>query len=204
MIEELEAEAIAQLVEEECGGVRGMAMLNHQGMVIEVRARRRKEGAAVLGYRYDGVRLERATLLLLICPEEACERSQAVKQQWQTHRPVPPALQRRTRSSLKVAPSVEGARLFEEVLVDSGAEPCIARPASFNCHVACPVNAHKPATLRKSGWDLFRNGKYVAGGVVRRPETGESSPRFSSIRDATHWLAQSISTTEQYHGTCRS
>ena len=195
MIEGLEAEAVAQLVAEERGGIRERATLSHHGMEIEVHARRRKDGAAVLGYSYDGVRLERAVLLLLICPEDACERSQAVKQQWQARRPAPPALQRRPRTAMKGAVGLGEARLFAEVSVHCEAGSYVARPASLKCFVACPVQAHEPTMLRKSGWDLFRDGKYVAGGVVRKPETSESSPRFPSIEAATVWLARKISAT---------
>jgi len=200
MIEGLEAEAVAQLVAEERGGLRKRATLSHHGMEIEVRARRRNDGAAILGYSYDGVRLERAVLLLLICPENACERSQAAKHQWQVRKPAPPALQRRPRTTLKGAVSVEGAQLFEEVPVHCVAGSYVARPASLKCLVACPVNAHQPTMMRKSGWDLFRDGKYVAGGVLRIPETGGSSPRFPLIEDATRWLAQSISATRHCQG----
>lgn len=195
MIEELEADAVAQLVAEERGEVREKAMLSHQGMAIEVRARRRKDGAAILGYSYDSVRLERAVLLLLVCPEDACERSQAVKREWHVRKPAPPALQRRTRTPLKAAASGEGARLFEDVPVNCAGGSYVVRPASLECFVTCPVNAHKPTMMRKSGWDLFRDGKYVAGGAVRKPETGESSPRFPSIEAATLWLAHKISAT---------
>lgn len=200
MIEELEAKAVAQLVAEERGEVRERAMLNHQGIAIEVRARRRKDGAAVLGYSYDGVRLERAVLLLLICPEDACERSQAVKREWRVRKPATPALQRRTRTPLKAAASGQGTQLFEDVAVNGAGGSYVVRPASLECFVTCPVNAHKPTMMRKSGWDLFRDGKYVAGGVLRTAETGESSPRFPSVKEATEWLAHCTSSTMHCRG----
>lgn len=202
MIEELEAEAVAQLVAEERGAVRGKAMLSHRGMTIEVRARRRKDGAAVLGYSYDGVRLERAVLLLLMCPEDACERSQALKQQWQALKPAPPALQRRPRTVMKGAVDIGEARLFDEVSVDCEAGSYVARPASLKCFVACPVQAHRPTMMRKDGWDLFRDGKYVAGGVVRQADTGESTPHFPSVQDAARWLAQSKTVASPALGGC--
>ena len=197
MIEELEAEAVAQLVAEERGEGREGAACSHEGMIIEVRARRRKDGAAVLGYRCDGVRLERATLLLLICPEDACERSQAVKQRWHATRPIRPELQRRPRTAMKGAAVIGEARLFEEVSVACSAGAYVARPASLNCFVACPVQAHRPTMMSKAGWDIFSEGKYVAGGVLRRQDTGESTPRFPSIQDVARWLADSTHEASQ-------
>ncbi len=202
MIEGLEAEAVAQLVAEESGGARERATHSHQGIVIEVRARRGKDGAAVLGYSYDGVRLERAMLLLLICPESECERSQAVKQHWQALKPAAPALQRRPRTAMKGAMNIGEARLFAEVSMDCAAGSFVARPASLKCFVACPVQAHRPAMIHKSGWDLFRDGKYVAGGVVRRADSGESTPRFPSVKDAARWLAHSYSAKRPGQGGC--
>lgn len=189
MIEELEAEAVAQLVAAERGDARARATLEHQGTTVEVRARRRKDGAVVLRYGYGGERLERAVLLLLMCPETACERSQSAKRRWEARDPTAPALQRRTRSPMKGVPTFEGSRLFEEVSLESSEGHCVARPASFASLTVCPVKAHLPTIVRKSGWDLFRNGTYIAGGLTKCGATGVRVPLFPTIKAASAWIS---------------
>jgi len=194
MIEELEAEAVAQLMAAERGAERGAerkgATLGFQGTVIEVRARRRKDSAVVLGYSYGGVRLERAVLLLLICPQSACERSQSAKARWEALNPGKPPLQRRPRNGMKTISEVGAARLFDEVSLDGAESPCVARPASFAVLTSCPVNAHESKVVRMSGWDLFRGGKCIAGGLASSGAAGMVAPRFGSIEAARTWLAK--------------
>ena len=189
MIEGLEAEAVAHLVAAERGETRAKATLDDHGTTIEVRARRRKDGAVVLGYSYGGARLERAVLLLLICPVAACERSQSAKSQWKARNPAPPVLQRRSRNAVTFGANGAEARLFDEVPVNDGKGLCVARPASFAVHVACPVNAHKPVLMTMKGWDLFTNGKYMAGGLICSDFSGAKVPRFGSIEAANVWLS---------------
>lgn len=197
MIEELEAEAVAQLVAGECGGVRAKAKLSHQGTVVEVRARRRNDGGVVLGYSYGGVRLERAILLLLMCPQVACERSRSAKTRWEARNPPLPALQRRPRNGMKTVGDVAKAQLFDEVPVGGARSPCVARPASFAVLTSCPVNAHEPAVVRMHGWDLFRRGKYVAGGLAPLGSAGTKAPRFPSIEAAIAWVAEPESSSRK-------
>jgi len=190
MIEELEAEAVAQLIAAERGAERKGATLGFEGTVIEVRARRRKDGAVVLGYSYGGVRLERAVLLLLICPQSACERSQSAKARWEALNPRKPTLQRRPRDGMKTIREVAAARLFGEVSLGVAEIQCVARPASFAVLTSCPVNAHEPKIVRMSGWDLFRGGKCIAGGLASSGAAGVVAPRFGSIEAARTWLAK--------------
>lgn len=189
MIEELEAEAVAQLVAAERGDARARATLEHQGTTVEVRARRRRDGAVVLGYGYGGERLERAVLLLLLCPEAACERSQSAKQRWEARSSSAPVLQRRTRSPMRSVPTFEGSRLFEEVPLEGPEGHCVARPALFESLMACPVDAHPPTKVRKSGWDLFRDGKYVAGGMTQCGATGARTAQLPTIEAARAWIS---------------
>lgn len=184
MIEELEAEAVAQLVEAERGAERAKVTADHKGTPIEVRARRRSDGGVVLGYSYGGVRLERVVLLTLVCPQAGCERGQVVKREWEARNPPPPVLQRRALSWPVAGASSLGAPLFEEVPV----RDCLARPASFAVLTPCPVGAHSPAVVALKGWDVFRNGKCVAGGLEVSPEARTLRPLFPSVDSVTGWL----------------
>ena len=192
MIEELEAEAVLQMVNDERGGLRGLVTRDHQGAAIEVRARRRRDGAAVLGYSYEGVRVERSALLLLICPQAACERSQSVKKAWAARNPPAPALQRRPRTGAVADAHRVEARLFEETSVRCPGGLCVARPASFAVLAKCPVNAHLPITLRMEGWDVFSKGKYLAGGLMHSEATGASTPKFATVEEAILWVRRFV------------
>ncbi len=190
MIEELEAEAVSQMVNEEQGRARSRVICAHEGVTIEVRARRRRDGAAALGYSFDGVRLERAVLLMLICPMATCEHSQSVKRQWAARNPPMPALQRRPHTGLKSAESRVEARLFEEGLVQGTGGLCVARPASFAVVTACPVGAHQPVEMRMEGWDLFRDGEYVEGGLSAATPSQVRRPKFPTVEAAIEWAIQ--------------
>lgn len=187
MIQEIEAEAVSQMVNEEQGGIRSRVVFDHEGVTVEVRARRRRDGAAVLGYSFDGVRLERAVLLMLICPQAACEHAQSSKRQWAARIPPTPALQRRPRTGLKSAAGRVEPRLFEEALVRGAGGLCVARPASFVVVTACPVGAHQPVEMRMEGWDLFQNDKFLAGGLIKAEATRPCRPKFPTIDDAIKW-----------------
>lgn len=190
MIEELEAEAVLQMVNEEQGSARSRVTFDHKGMTVEVRARRRRDGAAVLSYSFDGVRLERAVLLMLICPQAACERGQSVRRQWELRNPPAPALQRRPPTGLKPANTSVGARLFEEAPIQGARGLCVARPAFFAVVTSCPVGAHLPLEMRMEGWDIFRDGTYWAGGLAVSKTTGFSTPRFPTLESAMEWSRQ--------------
>lgn len=187
MIEELEAEAVLQMVNEERGGLRGRVTWSGQGVKIEIRARRRRDGGAVLGYSYDDVRVERSVLLALVCTQIACERSQSVKRQWALRNPIAPTLQRRPLATPPVAGPVVST-LFKEEYLDGPNGLHVARPASFMVLMSCPFDAHRPVDVRMNGWDVFKNGRYKAGGLIRSELTGQLLPRFESLERARHWL----------------
>ena len=188
MIEELEAEAVVQMVREERGESRSRVSLECQGAAVEVHARRRKDGGVVLRYSYGGSRLERAVLILLLCPQAACERSQSAKARWASQNPSPapaPALQRRPRTTFPATSVAIPVKLFEDVLVASPLGQCVARPASFAVLVRCPLHAHAPALVRMCGWDLFRAGEYIAGGLVA--DNNLPAPLFPNVEAAEAW-----------------
>ena len=180
MIEQLESNASDQLADATGARARGRASDDHAGKLVEVVARRNHQGNPAFGYRYSGIGLERQTLLLLICPETACALSQTTRRNWQQLQGIVQAAPRPAMGKLEVA------RLFDEVPIQDGRTGCVARPASFVCMTPCPVNAHTPALLHKSGWDLFQNGKYIAGGVRR--QAAIAAPTFPTIEALKDWL----------------
>jgi hypothetical protein len=158
------------------------------GQEIEVVYRVDRNGKRVFNYSYAGARMERQVLLMLLCNEGACPKAKDVQQRWrafngQVDRPA----------SSRIAP-LRFMPLMEEVTMDASGH-CVARPASFECLTPCPVGAHAPELLRKSGWDLFEDGVWVAGSLCIDAATGASRPRLSTPADARQWLdAQQVET----------
>ena len=66
----------------------------------------------------------------------------------------------------------------------------MARPASFAVKISCPVNAHAATLMHQTGWDLFRDGGYIAGGVIHSVAMNAKVPRFASLEDARAWVEQ--------------
>ena len=196
MIEELEAEAVVQMVAEERGGRRLTVTCLHDGNLVEVMARRRKDGGTVLAYSYEGARLERATLLALICPHHGCEESRSTKQRWKARtRPVAHPMERRPP---RLGPNLqvnEPARLAEEWTFLARDSVYIARPASFAVPVVCPAGAHKPYGSKLSGWDVFESGRNIAGGLVADPLLG-ATPVFPTLCAVAHELARMFPRTQ--------
>lgn len=182
MIERLEADAISQLAAATGAKLRARAAAELDGCLLEVFARRTHRGTVALGYGYCGVRLERQALLMLICPETACPQTAGARELWrQRIGQVPP-------KALAVHRRLEATSLFAEVPVQAGNRACVARPASFVCLTPCPVNAHAPALLNKTGWDLFEGGICIAGGLKQQRSMTAPAPMFPTIATAQAWL----------------
>ncbi len=182
MIEQMEEQASQQLAASTDRRARACISSSHRGNVVEVRTRRLKSGKQVFGYSFCSVRLERSVLLQLLCPEAACPHCKRTQAQWRAFRgqvtPVPP----QTRESFQFR------HLVDEVTIEAGSRTCIARPAVFQCLSACPVNAHPPMVIRKTGWDVFANGRYLAGGLTTNPDTGMSEPLFATVAAVRTWI----------------
>ncbi len=101
------------------------------------------------------------------------------------HGAAQPTSERKSSQRLKVA------SLFDETPVVVGSRNCVARPASFECVTPCPVGAHAPIRMHKTGWDLFENGRYIAGGLVRQSETSMLTPQLPTLESANVWLNDS-------------
>lgn len=182
VIEQLEAQVRAELPADARAGARARATAVCEGQEIEVVFRVDRNGKRVFNYSYAGARMERRTLLMLLCTEAACPKAKEVQQRWrafngQADRPA----------SSRVMP-LRAQPLMEEVSVEAAGHRCVARPASFECLTPCPAGAHAPEVVRKSGWDLFEDGLWVAGGLRSDGATGASWPRFSTPADAKQWL----------------
>jgi len=188
MIEQLENEAMSLLAANVDSKARVRVSAAHAGNGIDVTARGKRGGGVIYGYSYGGVRVDRSNLLLLTCPESACELSQAVQRKWkEEHGSAKPSSERKGSLRLKVA------SLFTETPVVVGSRNCVARPASFECVTPCPVGAHAPIRMHKTGWDLFENGRCIAGGLVRQSETNMLIPLLPTLEAAKGWLSASQS-----------
>ena len=194
MIEELEAEAVSQMVAVERGSVRLPVTRQHDGALIEVTARRRRDGAGVLRYSYGGVRLERAVLLMLTCPSQLCEKSLKARRLWAARSELPQKLQqtRRTTTLLPLSTSRTVASLFSEITINQRGVVYEARPATFSVMVRCPVGAHAPINSCAQGWDLFSQGSYICGGLAFSEKTRSHTVRFPSIEAIENWIETGV------------
>jgi hypothetical protein len=184
MIEKMEAQARVQL--SKSASVKAQALITdtHQGKIVTVHARLLNNGRSIFGYGFDGVRLERSTLLQLLCTKTECPKCQQTQANWRRFQgiadPVP-----------KKAISVYQFRhLAEEVLLDFENRTIHARPASFQCRTVCPVEVHGHEIVRKTGWDLFEGGAYIGGGLTTNPASKLLEPLLPTIHAAKDWLAQ--------------
>ncbi len=182
VIEQLEAQLRVELPDNARAGARVRVAAVHEGQEIEVVYRVDRNGKRVFNYYCAGVRMERRTLLMLLCSEGACPKAQEVQQRWRTVNGHADRPARSRVTPLRVLP------LMEEVPVEAAGHRCVARPASFECLTPCPVGAHAPELLRKPGWDLFEDGVWIAGGLCTDAATGASWPRFRTPDDARRWL----------------
>ena len=183
MIEHLENEVRDELEASRQGQKRAVAVMHVNGNRLEVLGRIGPSGGIRLGYSYCGVRMERKTLLTLVCPEQSCPCRVASLAKWRQHQAIaiptapPPRFQPVARP------------LFEEVEIRANGRSCQARPASFRCLTPCPYSVHAAIPMQKTGWDLFEAGRCIAGGVRKNPESGLSAPLLPTLEAAQTWLA---------------
>lgn len=197
VIDELEARVRGRLPLDARAGTRVCAGEAQQGHEIEVVYRIDRKGQRIINYFCDGARMPRATLLTLLCPEAACPEAKTVRQQWRQFIGMP-----ERRAPARVLP-LRPAPLMEELPIECVGHHCVARPASFECLTPCPMSAHAPREMHKSGWDLFEDGVWIAGGLCVDNEHGVSRPRFESLADAQQWLAAHRAKTMDLIDRCR-
>lgn len=184
MIERLEQEAAAQLPAAAPMGAMVAVRGQHEGREIEVRFRVNRRGDRVYGYSYGGARMARSTLLLLTCPEAACQASREARQRWLEFIGEGERPRRAVVSSLAPVP------LIDEVPIRIRERSFVARPASFESVTTCPRGAHEARAMRRQGWDLFEGGRCIAGGVVMDERAQGLVPKFPRLADAAAWLAE--------------
>ncbi len=182
MIEKMEEQASLQLAASTDRRASACICSNLKGGVVEVRTRRLKSGKQVFGYSFCSVRLERAVLMQLLCPEAACPHCKRTQAQWRAFRGLVAPTTAPTRESFQFR------HLVEEVTIEDGGRTLIARPAAFQCLSPCPANAHPPMVTRKTGWDVFANGRYLAGGLTTNADTGMPEPMFPTIAALRVWI----------------
>lgn len=197
LIEFLETQLRLQLPSNALAGTRVSASEPTLLPDVEIVHRVDRNGQRVFNYTFAGVRMERDTLLKLLCPEAACPEAAAVQQRWRarTGQAEPVALAR--RAPQRNQPPACPAPLMQEVPVDVARHHCVARPASFECRTPCPMQAHAPQVLRKPGWDLFEDGVWVAGGLHTDPGTGAPVPFFATVDAAAQWVIEQTRSAER-------
>lgn len=183
MIEHMEAQASLKLATLKGNRVKAYIDSTHKGNIVQVYARRFSNDRQVFGYSYGGTRLERSVLLQLLCPEMECSLCKITNNKWQA---LQGAAIAKVRQPLQ---SYQFAHLMEEITIATREQTYIARPATFKCLTACPMKAHKPIVISRTGWDVFNRGKYVAGGLVANPETLALEPMFPTTEQAHAWIS---------------
>lgn len=140
----------------------------------------------------DGIRVERGQLLRLTCPQQACPHAQAMRRQWQAFH--------RRRAGLTAAtadPRPEGGGRHEAQAALASASAavhrfsvaghqCEAVASRLRCWVRCPNGAHPPMQLELPGHDLYEDGRYLAGGLVRHGS--ETRPRLPTAQSAEAYV----------------
>jgi hypothetical protein len=197
VIDELEARVRGRLPLDARVGARVRAAEVLDGHEVEVIYRIDRKGQRVINHFCDGARMSRATLSMLLCPEAACPEAKAVRQHWHSFIGKP-----ERHLPARVMP-LRPAALMVEIPIDGAGHHCVARPASFECLTPCPMGAHTPQVLHKTGWDLFEDGVWVAGGLCVDNHEGASRPRFQSPADAQQWLASHQARTLALFDRCR-
>lgn len=133
----------------------------------------------------DDVRVEKAVLLRLTCPERECPHAVQVRAQWT-------AFHGRDRAA-DLPGSPLATPLMVEAAVTVGKQGFTARPARFPCFTPCPNHAHPPLTIDKLGFDLFDNGICIGGGVTE--SQGVRRPRIPTLSAAEAYvLARQLET----------
>lgn len=183
MIDMLEEQVRLRLAESTSAKPQASASATHKGTTVLVSAHQLTHGKLIFKYCFDGVRLERSLLLQLVCTETDCPQCQQTQTNWRLFRGMPAPAPR------GVKPSYGFRHLVEEFPIDVAGRTCVARPAVLQCRIICPVRAHAPAVVRKTGWDLFEGSKYLTGGLVTNPETLAQEPALPTIDAAKNWLA---------------
>ncbi|MEI7466403.1 MAG: hypothetical protein WCJ87_13750 [Burkholderiales bacterium] len=146
---------------------------------IDPQGRRREQ------FWCDDLRVERAVLLRLTCPERECPHATQVRAQWA-------AFHGRDRAVCRPGPPLTRP-LMAEVAVTVGQQRFTARPARFPCFTPCPNGAHPPLTIEKSGFDLFDGGMCLGGGVTE--SQGVRRPRIPTLGAAEAYvLARQLET----------
>ena len=193
---------------------------------LTVTLRTRHQGQRQFVYELAGLRMERPTLLHLLCTDPHCPQAQRVKASWaQRKAKTPGPWPNRAMGAPVSRPSGAAAgprnagaparprglawrplqvqALMQEVPLDVAGHACAARPAQWTCRRACPQQAHPAYTVVLPGWDLFEHGHWLAGGCVDDVREGvcQQRPRFETLEDARGWvLAQHGAAAAVLHG----
>lgn len=135
-----------------------------------------RKGVPVLRYWFGQSRVDRQTFQTLTCLEIRCPRRQAMLHQWQVHA----GLRRPARPVRTEARASQPLAAEERIRI--GEMDYLAREARFPMTLKCGQQAHGPVHISVSGWDVFSNAGYVAGGW-----SGDR-PMFETLDHVRAWL----------------
>lgn len=163
---------------------------------LTVRLRINRNGQRAFTYTLEGMRLERATLLKLVCMDIHCPDAASVREKWARVQGMP------TRANVNRprAPTARGLAyrplqvqaLMEEETFEVAGHHFTARPAVWPCDRTCAMGAHSPVKVDLRGWDLFEGGVWIAGGLSDQiTQSGRGQrPRFESLAEAKAWVVE--------------
>ena len=137
MIEHLENEVRDELEASRQGQKRAVAVMHFNGDRLEVLGRIGPSGGIRLGYSYCGVRMERKTLLTLVCPEQSCPCRVASLAKWKQHQ----AIVIPTAPPLRFQPVARP--LFEEVEIRANGRSCQAISLGAYARTRKPAYLHR-------------------------------------------------------------
>lgn len=144
---------------------------------IRVALGRDRQGGWRFRYWLDGHRLEREPLQTLLCTNTLCPQRQSAHRQWEAF--VAPR-----RSARPTSPPVFVHRLAEEVeMTGPDGQTWTARSARLRVQIDCPQAAHPSRVVTVDAWDLFRDGRCVAGGLQ------DGQPLLRTLDDVRAWIA---------------
>jgi hypothetical protein len=143
-------------------------------------------GRAMFRYWVGERRVDRAALLHLTCPEQACPRRRETLQRWRgavaeapTFRPgngIPPVMAvvhavapvsswaaRRSSRLTPQNPATPRAQTVDDLPVVHEGRAAVARPAHLVRPLRCPNDVHGEINVTVQAWDLFTpEGRFIA------------------------------------------
>lgn len=182
MLDEVEKQLLKQFEEQGLCADLAYEMLAGE-VVTRVSLKRNRRGEAVFRYWFGESRVNRQTFQTLTCTETRCLQHQAVHKKWMVHMGL-------AKPNHPVRSEPFGiCSLAAEEHIRQGNQVFTAREAQFPVTLNCTQNAHAPLRISVTGWDVFGEGGYLAGGWVK------DAPMFKTLDQVRAWLQAHNPTT---------